>query len=486
MSNFSVPPKLSIVYPHPSDSSNPLFFVIDSVHIFKCIRNHWINQKNAGQCFYFPDFEDHNKFPLLEANFSTLKQLYDIESNNLVKYACGLTLKALCPTNLEKQNVKLVLKIFNNFVIQGLQLLGEQHKLISYETTSIFVSLICKWWKIVNVKTPLKGQHLLDPFQQPITLSPDNQTCEFLHKILSWLDSWKGKNCTTGTLTKETHLAFIHTTYALLEMSKYCINELKFQNFLPGKIQTDALESRFGKYRTFSGSQYLISIRQLYEVEAKLRMQNFLPLILVSNTYDQLNLKDIHLEDSCNENPLESSVLHNFTITLSEKDFRDAQPYLPVLTYLAGVCARAALKKLKCDFCSKSLVLNKSFELNSNYDLIRNLDRGSLLCPSPDVVTAVLYNYIIVQKLFSNDYENMFLKQNNQRQIASEISISLINSNEFFYMMNLVKNDHSSELVLKHIILTSTNALLNNYFKEKNDIKKVETKKRKIHTLLAK
>ncbi|GFS75860.1 transposable element P transposase [Trichonephila clavipes] len=226
-SNFSVPPKLSIVYPHPFDSSNPLFFVIDSAHFFNCISNNWINQKNAGQFFYFPDFEDHNKFPLLEANFSTLKQLYDIESNNLVKFAYSLTLKALSPTNLEKQNVKLVLKIFNNFVIQELQLLGEQHELISYETTSIFISLICTWWKIVNVKTPLKGQHLLDPYQQPITLSSDNQTCEFLHKILSWLDSWKGKNCTTGTLTKKTHLAFIHTTYALLEMSKYCINELK-------------------------------------------------------------------------------------------------------------------------------------------------------------------------------------------------------------------------------------------------------------------
>ncbi|GFV54217.1 transposable element P transposase [Trichonephila clavipes] len=85
MSNFSVPPKLSIVYPHPSDSSNPLFFVIDSVHIFKCIRNNWINKKNAGQCFYFPDFEDHNKFPLLEANFSTLKQLYDIEMTSQIR-----------------------------------------------------------------------------------------------------------------------------------------------------------------------------------------------------------------------------------------------------------------------------------------------------------------------------------------------------------------------------------------------------------------
>ncbi|GFU30104.1 transposable element P transposase [Trichonephila clavipes] len=202
MSNFSVPPKLSRVYPHPSDSSKPLFFVIDSVHIFKCIRNNWINQK-------------------------------------------------------------------------------------------------------------MQGQHLLDPYQQPITLSPDNQTSEFLHKILSWLDSWKGKNCTTGTLTKETHLAFIRTTYAFLEMSKYCINELKFQYFLPGKIQTDALESRFGKCRTLSGSQYLISIRQFYEVEAKLKMQNLLPLTLVSNTYGQLTVKDIHLEDSCNENPLESSVLNS-------------------------------------------------------------------------------------------------------------------------------------------------------------------------------
>ncbi|GFT79645.1 transposable element P transposase [Trichonephila clavipes] len=135
----------------------------------------------------------------------------------------------------------------------------------------------------------------------------------------------KEKNCTTVTLTKETHLAFIHTTYALLEMSKYCINKLKFQYFLPGKIQADALESRLGNYRALSDSQYLISIRQFYEVEANLRMQNFLPLTLVSNTYGLLNLKDIHLEDSCNENPLEKSVLHNFNLTLSEKDFRDAQ-----------------------------------------------------------------------------------------------------------------------------------------------------------------
>ena len=37
--HFSSPPKLSVGHPHPCESSRPLFFVLDSVHILKCIRN---------------------------------------------------------------------------------------------------------------------------------------------------------------------------------------------------------------------------------------------------------------------------------------------------------------------------------------------------------------------------------------------------------------------------------------------------------------
>lgn len=87
-------------------------------------------------------------------------------------------------------------------------------------------------------------------------------------------------------------------------------------------------------------------------------MQIFLPLTLVSNTYGQFKLKDIDLEESITESHSEvSSIIHDFNITPSEKDVHETQPFLPVLTYLAGVCARASLKKLKCDFCFKSLVL---------------------------------------------------------------------------------------------------------------------------------
>jgi hypothetical protein len=49
-------------------------------------------------------------------------------------------------------------------------------------------------------------------------------------------------------------------------MATDCIKELGFNYFLPGKIQTDALEYRFGKYRTMAGSQYLVSLRQLFEI----------------------------------------------------------------------------------------------------------------------------------------------------------------------------------------------------------------------------
>lgn len=39
MSLFAQSPKLSIVYPHPTLLSRPLFFMFDAVHLLKCVRN---------------------------------------------------------------------------------------------------------------------------------------------------------------------------------------------------------------------------------------------------------------------------------------------------------------------------------------------------------------------------------------------------------------------------------------------------------------
>lgn len=73
----------------------------------------------------------------------------------------------------------------------------------------------------------------------------------------------------TGKLTKETFTALKHTTQAMLELTSYCINELKLKYVLPGMFQTDNLEDRLGKYHQLAGAQYNISVRQMFECEKK-------------------------------------------------------------------------------------------------------------------------------------------------------------------------------------------------------------------------
>ncbi|KAH7958666.1 hypothetical protein HPB49_004081 [Dermacentor silvarum] len=56
---------------------------------------------------------------------------------------------------------------------------------------------------IVNVKTPLKGQRLRDPFQEPISALKCRKI-DYLNKILDWLDYWQSLKHDTG------HVSFLH------------------------------------------------------------------------------------------------------------------------------------------------------------------------------------------------------------------------------------------------------------------------------------
>ncbi|KAH7964970.1 hypothetical protein HPB49_002715 [Dermacentor silvarum] len=50
------------------------------------------------------------------------------------------------------------------------------------------------------------------------------------------------------------------------------------QCVLLGKLETDSLEDRFGRYHQFYGGNYHESIRQIYESETKLLLQKGLEL----------------------------------------------------------------------------------------------------------------------------------------------------------------------------------------------------------------
>lgn len=488
MSFFANPSKISIVYPHPFDSDRPLFFVIDSVHILKCIRNNWINQKNNDKCMFYPDFDNcyniDNKC-MKYASFNTLKHLYDLEKSSIVRYENKLTLKSLSPSNLERQNVQLVLQVFNEYVVNALLILGPKNNLKYSLETAKYIELIYQWWCIMNVKCPQKGKRLKNTFMYPLTNSPDDTNMQFLYKFIDWMNEWKDVSVTSdGVLTKETHFALTHTTYALTEMTKYCIDELKMKYFMCGKVQTDSLEERFGKYRYLAGCQYNVSIRQVFECETKLRIQNSLHLTMNSSVFGNIDVKNFNYEQNWEE--FKSLYQDCFTVNIIDKDLDAEKSTIPIITFLAGYCIHSVYKHFKCNACFNELSIDKELICDDEvYKLINGLDRGGLKYPKEETILVVLYCYVVVKKLLSKELEGNFLKSQNQRLLVTSVTYDILNNAEIFNAYDVCSSGHCFEMIVKHVLWVASNIFLKNYCMKMNDrpVCKV-SKKRKLETLV--
>ncbi|XP_023231795.1 uncharacterized protein LOC111631721 [Centruroides sculpturatus] len=469
MSLFADPPDVTFMYKHPKDMTRTLFYVIDPVHIMKCIWHNWLKQREQTSMVY-PTFEGDDNV-IHYACFDTLLKMYDLEHDKLAKYCHGLSLKALRPNAFEKQNVKLVLQIFNDLTSESLLTLGPNHLLPHYRETAVYINIFVKWWKIVNVKTPGKGNRLNDDFMCPITDYADDIKIVYLKEMLQWLEKWKKMNISypKGSLTKETHLALTQTTEALIHLSKYCLSEMNCSYFLPGKFQTDLLEDRFGQYRQLSGGQYNISIRQVYEVEKKLRLQSVIRLNLKSDVFGAISFSEI--KDVFSEPPqilkdiVVPPLFNEIYVTLAE--IENYNEDLPILTYIAGYCCYSVLKKLKCEFCKDMLVLSEVLEDEELYSLITNVSRGKLLFPQSHVISVVVVTYLIMKKICEK-FESDFLKVQNQRELVTCLTLNSIVSSELLWEGSCCENFHFPEDICKKIVWISTNIFLNNYCRKKN------------------
>lgn len=490
MSYFAEPPTLSIVYPHPSlqstsAESRPLFFMFDAVHLLKCVRNNWLGQKDIDKTMKYPQFcFDDSSFittKICSAPFVTLRKLHSLEAESLLTHAYKLTLKSLCPSNLEKQSVNLVHRIFNEYVIQALLTLGEKHCLPFYREVADYVRIIYVWWTVMNVNSPYKGARLKQNYAKPLTDDTDNEGYMFLHKFCDWLDAWNITDVVSGKLSKETFTALRHTTLAMIQVTSYCLNELKMSYVLTSKFQTDQLEARFSQYRQLAGSNYNVSMRQVFECEKKLRLMSVLKIPLRNQNVDLSDLKETKWEKMYND---DLSNYNNFTVEITENDIEKTMEYLPVLTYLAGYCCYVVTKKNKCNSCRDLVTYNENVEdLPDRNSYIKGITRGSLLYPDERVVNIVMYNYIAVNKLTENPD---FTHSLNQRNVATEITMKILAYNDVFLSMNSCSNEHSIDKVQKMIVWASTNALLNNFCRKENDLlhqSKKSGKKRKLQTL---
>lgn len=175
--------------------------------------------------------------------------------------------------------------------------------------------------------------------------------------------------------------------------------------FLCGKIQTDALEERFGKYRYLAGCQYNVSIRQIFECESKLRLQS--SFSLYSKTYGKIIVNNFNFHQSWQD--FEQSCDYNFNISVTNNDLESEKDVMPVITFLAGYCVYTICKRYKCESCQHQLTYDRELICdNEMYQLITDLDRGGLKFPNEDVIFIVLHCYIVAKKFSLQNMKQNF------------------------------------------------------------------------------
>ena len=141
---FSTP---SAIYQaiHPLDETRPWFLLFDPVHILKCLRNNWITEKLRKLTLDGVTY----------GSFDDVRELYAAEKDNILK-TTPLTYASVYPSKLQLQNVKHVLRVFNEKVVAALHV----HK---KHDTANFIDKLLTWWKIQNVSAKGQDARMRDP-----------------------------------------------------------------------------------------------------------------------------------------------------------------------------------------------------------------------------------------------------------------------------------------------------------------------------------
>ena len=122
----------SVLLENPYCASQFIFFLFDTVHLFKNVYNNLVNY-GIFQC---PSFENHQN--TITAKFGHLKDLYQLELGEPIKRAHKICDKVLRPSSVEKTNVMLADSCFHESTINTLMYYGRRGHAKFLETAEVF------------------------------------------------------------------------------------------------------------------------------------------------------------------------------------------------------------------------------------------------------------------------------------------------------------------------------------------------------------
>lgn len=237
-----------------------------------------------------------------------------------------------------------------------------------------------------------------------------------------------------------------------------------FTYVLLGKFQTDPLELRFSKYRRMSGTNYHISIQQILESERKLKVTGLLRLKshlkgeipfkhFFADFTSSLQKQQIYIEEE------EDIIRQSFSVDITDSDIR-------IIMYVSGYAVKKIAKVITCNGCKTYFESDKTnlFELD-HCEYLVNLDRGGLKYPSELITNIGICAYQIFQVLISQQYEENFLKYENQKYV---LVLLILERTELEDVSECSCGKNLFEYFEKVAVIWA-NILLNNYTKNINN-----------------
>ena len=438
---------------NPCDSSLKLHLLIDHTHNVKNIYNNF--QKRVK--FDFP-----SGLPFNSANFNHIKELYDLESAMSVRMAHKLTKVVLMPTNIQRASAKLSFSLFSDSTVAALKYhASRDHP--EWSETCKFVSYVADLVKICNVRSKLVGHRTRDELKLPFNSVFDERLallCDYANFFRTWRNSKK------QGMSAETFTAVENLCNVLRNLVKTLLADYGFRFVLTGFLQSDPLESRFGRYRQMSGGNFFISVKQIIESERKIRLSSILHHSGV--TLDRLTMEDdtsdvFHSSD--NSFPIDDLPF----VEISESEFQ-------IVYFIAGYCAKKVEKFVKCTECVNFFICDSNVPMIEHpTDFFSSINRGGLKAPANEIFIVCCTAYQIFCRIKSCKFDE-FLRLECQRDVFVSTVLDYLKEKDICSIS--CQLNHKLETAFSKVIGSFFNCIARNFLRTTAQSRSVRDEKK--------
>lgn len=220
-------------FSNPMHQNEYIYLLYNPASVLTNIRNDWIDQIDQQKTLKYPNFDTGD---IKLASFSHLYELFESESDMLIKTATKINQETVYPNANDRELFSYTLNVFDMSTIVALRTASD-----GYNSTVDLLNLINMWWTIMDIRNKTMA-----------ILHVHNENILLLKSLIEWIRKWKmmNDNNDSGRLTNETYDALLQTSVVMLALMSFIFEEQQLKlEFYTSKFHTDDMEPFFSKYK---------------------------------------------------------------------------------------------------------------------------------------------------------------------------------------------------------------------------------------------